>query len=94
MAGEDRAASVVVDHGGPAADAAAAASGIEAVLGLAGDVATAIFGHGKREVEHERPFSHDPNFLESDAHAVPVPHQLGSRASKVALTSLAIARRR
>jgi len=56
MAGEDRAASVVVDHGGPAADAAAAACGIEAVLGLAGDVATAIFGHGKREVEHERPF--------------------------------------
>jgi hypothetical protein len=38
--------------------------------------------------------SHDPNFFESDAHAVPVPHQFGSRAAKVALTSFAIARRR
>src|SRR5690606_12116341 len=38
--------------------------------------------------------SHDPNFLLSDAQAVPEPHQCGSRASKVALTSLAIARRR
>lgn len=37
---------------------------------------------------------HEPNFLESEAHAVPSPHQVRSRAVRVALTSLATARRR
>lgn len=36
----------------------------------------------------------EPNFFESDAHAVPCPHQAASRAAKVALTSLVTAARR
>ncbi|MCW2880403.1 MAG: hypothetical protein JWQ95_4503 [Sphaerisporangium sp.] len=37
---------------------------------------------------------HDPNFFESDAHAVPLPHHSGSRIFRVALTRVAIAARR
>jgi hypothetical protein len=37
---------------------------------------------------------HEPNFFESDAHAVPSPHHRLSRAARVALTSLVTARRR
>ena len=36
----------------------------------------------------------DPNFLESDAQAVPLPHHSGSRILSVALTKVAIALRR
>jgi hypothetical protein len=36
----------------------------------------------------------DPNFLESDAHAVPVPHHCSSRVVSVALTRRVIAERR
>jgi len=53
-ASEDRASLVVVDDGGSAADAAASACGVEAVLGLAGDVAAAVFG--ECEVEDEGSF--------------------------------------
>src|SRR5947209_7348087 len=37
---------------------------------------------------------HDPNFLESEAHAVPSPHQAGSRIVRVLLTRRRIAARR
>ena len=36
----------------------------------------------------------DPNFFESDAHAVPWPHHAVSRAAKVAFTSFRTAARR
>nr|WP_286246887.1 hypothetical protein [Streptomyces graminofaciens] len=37
---------------------------------------------------------HDPNFFESDAHAVPAPHHCSSRTVKVALTNFTSADRR
>src|SRR5581483_558919 len=54
-AGEDPAALVVVDAG-TSASAAAAGGGIEAVAGLAGDVAAAVLGECERQVEDEAGF--------------------------------------
>lgn len=46
-AGQDRGAFVVVDHGSAATDPAAAAGRLQAVLGLADDVAAPVFGQGQ-----------------------------------------------
>jgi hypothetical protein len=55
-AGEDGGAFVVVDHGTAAADPAASAGCVQAVLGLADDVAAAVFGQGEGQVEDEGAF--------------------------------------
>jgi len=50
-AGQDRAALVLIDDARTAADAALPGGRFEAVAGLADDVAPAVFGQGKRQVE-------------------------------------------
>ncbi|WP_345474705.1 hypothetical protein [Actinoallomurus oryzae] len=44
---------VVVDHGSAAADPAAPAGGVQAVLGLADDVAAAVLGHGEGQIDDQ-----------------------------------------
>lgn len=52
-AGEDGGAFVVVDHGSAAADPAAAAGRLQAVLGLADDVAALVLGQGQGQIENQ-----------------------------------------
>ncbi|WP_029896631.1 hypothetical protein [Nocardia brasiliensis] len=52
-AGQDRAAFVVVDDGGAPALSPSAGSGLQAVAGLAGDVAAPVLGQGESQVEDE-----------------------------------------
>ena len=53
---EDRGALVVVDDGSAAADLALLAGGLQAVLGLADDVAATVLGQGQGQVEDEGAF--------------------------------------
>jgi hypothetical protein len=55
-AGQDRGALVVIDHGSAAADPAAAAGRLQAVLGLADDVTAAVLGKGEGQVQDQRAF--------------------------------------
>lgn len=71
-AGEDGRALVVVDDRAPPADAALAPRCLESVLGLADDVAAAVFGQGERQVQDQRPLGVLPGrdalqYLDADA---------------------------